>query len=63
MGEHNMATIQTIDDWIAEAERLRVQYVTDTRKLRERLGRLVDEGKRDNLWAGPIQDVSQKRPA
>lgn len=58
-----MATIQTIDDWIAEAERLRVQYVNDTRKLRKQLGRLIDEEKRENLWTGPIQDVSQERPA
>lgn len=58
-----MAAIQTIEDWMGESERLRIQYVNDTRKLRERLGRLVDEEKRENLWTGPIQDVSHKRPA
>lgn len=58
LGDTTMATIQTIDDWMTEAERLRLQYVSDTRKLREQLGRLVDEGERTNLWTGPMQDGS-----
>ena len=53
-----MTTIQTIEDWMNEAERIRRQYVNECQKLRRKLGRLVDESKAENLWADPTEDES-----
>lgn len=53
-----MTVIQTIEDWMEQTERLRIQYIRDTATMRRRLGRLIEESKRENLWSDPSHDDS-----
>lgn len=49
-GDTVMATIQTIEDWMEECDRLLIRYVQDMAKMRTQLSRIFEESKRENLW-------------